>query len=180
MVSFQLNFDVGYMSGNQRICFREKNEIGTQLHKPAINSGQLWCEGIIPPSLKRKRSDNSKPVVIESSSSDDDSVKPKRKQKKPHLKRSALDEKAEQVQTLADKLQAKHGDTYNKIQYKLWAEAMDVNKHKSMERPPPGTIWGTPKVSKRSVSTSEAMSEVFTNMATTIASAFGKLPSPRF
>ena len=55
---------------------------------------------------------------------------------------------------------------------------MDVNKHKSMERPPPGTIWGTPKESKRSVSTSEAMSEAFTNMATTIASAFGKPPPP--
>ena len=28
MVSFQLNFDVGYMTGNQRICFREKDKIG--------------------------------------------------------------------------------------------------------------------------------------------------------
>ena len=84
VVSFQLNFDVGYMSGNQRICFREKDEIGTQLHKLANNSGQLWCEGIIPPSLKCKRSDNSKPVVIaESSSSDDDSVEPKQNKKGP-------------------------------------------------------------------------------------------------
>ena len=28
VVSFQLNFDVGYMTGNQRICFREKDKIG--------------------------------------------------------------------------------------------------------------------------------------------------------
>ena len=86
VVSFQLNFDVGYMSGNQRICFGEKDEIGTQLPKLANSSGQLWCEGIIPPSLKHKRSDNSKPVVIaESSSSDDDSVEPKQKQLKAPL-----------------------------------------------------------------------------------------------
>ena len=176
VVSFQLNFDVGYMSGSHRICFTEK-EVGSLFPGIAKDGGQLWCEGILPPdsvpSLKRKRS-NSTPVVIDSSGSDDDTEPPPQKQK---LKRSALDEKAERVQKLADKLQAKHGDTYNKIQYKLWAEAMDVNKHKSMERPPPGTIWGAPKESKRSQSTSEAMNEAFTNMATTLVSALNK-PSP--
>ena len=90
-----------------------------------------------------------------------------------------MDVKAEHVQKLADKLQAKHGDIYNKIQYRLWAEAMDVNKHKSMEQPPPGTIWRTPKESRRAQSTSEAMSEAFTNMATTLITAFNKpTPSP--
>ena len=69
--------------------------------------------------------------------------------KKPAPKKTALDDKAERVQKLADKLQGIHGDTYNKIQYKLWAEAMDVKKHTSMERPPPGTIWGTPKEKKK-------------------------------
>ncbi len=176
VVSFQLDFDIGYMSGNQRICFTER-EIGSLFPEIAKDGSQLWCEGIIPldtvPSLKRKRS-NTTPVVIDSSGSDDDTKLPPRKQKS---KRSAMDEKAERVQKLADKLQAKHGDTYNKIQYKLWAEAMDVNKHKSMERPPPGTIWGTPKESKRAQSTSEAMSEAFTNMATTLVTAFNK-PTP--
>ena len=167
------------MSGNQRICFTER-EISSLFPGIARDGSQLWCEGITPqvdsaPSLKRKRS-NATPVVInDSSGSDDDNTElPPRKQK---LKRSAMDEKAERVQKLADKLQAKHGDTYNKIQYKLWAEAMDVNKHKSMERPPPGTIWGAPKESKRAQSTSEAMSEAFTNMATTLVTAFNK-PTP--
>ena len=61
---------------------------------------------------------------------------------KKKKKISALDEKADQVQNLADKLQAKHGDTFSRIQYKLWAVALDVKKHDSMERPPPGAIWG--------------------------------------
>ena len=46
VVSFQLNFDVGYMAGNQRICFKEKNKIGPQLLKLAENGSQLWCEGL--------------------------------------------------------------------------------------------------------------------------------------
>ena len=32
-------------------------------------------------------------------------------------------------------VQAKHGDTFNTIQYKLWADALDVKKHDSMECP---------------------------------------------
>ena len=55
--------------------------------------------------------------------------------------------------------------------------AMDVNKHNSMERPPPGTIWGTPKRARSTSDASDAMTEAFTNMASTIASAFSK-PSP--
>ena len=47
----------------------------------------------------------------------------------------ALDEKPERVQNLADKLQAKDGDTFNRIQYKLWAEPLNVKKHDSMDRP---------------------------------------------
>ena len=177
VVNFQLNFDVGYMSGNHRVCFTEK-DISSVFQGIAKRGNQLWCEGIIQsePSLKRKRSNDSIPVVIpgDSSNSDDDIQPPPQKQKP---KRSALDEKAERVQKLADELRAKHGDTYNRIQYKLWAEAMDVNKHNSMERPPPGTIRGTPKESKRARSTSDVMSEAFTNMASTIASAFNK-PTP--
>jgi len=67
------------MAGNQRICFREKDEIGPQLLKLAKNDSQLWCEGLNPHSLK-----------------------PHKEHKKK--KRSALDEKAERVHSLADKL----------------------------------------------------------------------------
>ena len=75
VVSFQLYFDIGYMSGNQRICFTER-EIGSLFPEIAKDGSQLWCEGIILP------------VVIDSSGSDDDTKLPARKQK---LKRSAMD-----------------------------------------------------------------------------------------
>jgi len=173
-----LDFGVGYMAGNQRICFREKDQIGPQLLRLAKNGSQLWCEGLNPHSLKpRKRHAGSASIVIEdSSTSDDDNDRPAKAHKKKN--RSALDEKAERVQSLADKLQAKHGDTFNKIQYRLWAEALDVKKHDSMEHPPLGTIWGgAPKETRRTSvvqATSEATSEAFTSMATSLASAFGQ------
>jgi hypothetical protein len=91
------------MPGNQRICFTER-EIGSLFPEIAKDGSQLWYEGIIPldtvPSLKRKHS-NATPVVIDSSGSDDDNKLPPWKQKS---KRSAMDEKAERVQKLADKL----------------------------------------------------------------------------
>ena len=46
VVSFMLDFGVGYMAGNQRICFREKDQIGPQLLRLAKNGSQLWCEGL--------------------------------------------------------------------------------------------------------------------------------------
>lgn len=55
---------------------------------------------------------------------------------------------------------------------------MDVNQHESMEGPPPGTIWRTPKESKRPQSTFEAMSEASAN-TTTLVTAFNKpIPPP--
>ena len=35
-----------------------------------------------------------------------------------------------------------------KLQYKLWAEALDIGKHQSKEDPPRGPIWGEQKPTK--------------------------------
>ena len=82
-ISFQLDFDIGCKSGNQGICFTER-EIGSLLPEIAKDGSQLWCEGIILLdsvfSLKRNCS-NATPVVIDSSGSDDDTRLPPRKQK---------------------------------------------------------------------------------------------------
>ena len=103
IVSFELNFDVGYMTGNQRICFREKDEIGSQLLKLAKSGGQLWCEGLCPRTLKhRKRSTGSTSIVIEDSASSDDDARPAKAQKTLMPKKSAMDDKAERVQKLTN------------------------------------------------------------------------------
>jgi len=55
VVTFMLDFGVGYMAGNQRICFQEKDQIGPQLLRLAKNGSQLWCEGLNPHSLKPRK-----------------------------------------------------------------------------------------------------------------------------
>ena len=49
---------------------------------------------------------------------------------------------------MANELGEKHGKRFTKIQYKLWAEALDVGKHQSKEEPPRGPIWGDQKPEK--------------------------------
>ena len=83
MVSFQLDFGVGYMTGNDRICFKEKDDIGSQLLRLDKHGSQLWCEGLNPHSLKpHKRHAGSTSIVIEDSNSDDDNDRPDKAHKK--------------------------------------------------------------------------------------------------
>ena len=108
VVNFALKFDVGNM---HRICSKEK-DIKSLLPGIVKDGGPLWCEGIIPPnsvsSRKRKHSISTSVIIDDLSGSDEDSEPASQKKK---LRRSALDEKAERVQRIADELQAKHGDT---------------------------------------------------------------------
>ena len=76
---------------------------------------------------------------------------------------------------MANELKEKHGNKFNKIQYKLWAEALDVGRHKSKEEPPLGPIWENKKPKKNSEGI-QAMTSAFTNMANTVASAFNTGP----
>ena len=58
---------------------------------------------------------------------------------------------------------------------------MVINEQtQELKRPPPGTFGGggAPKESKRAQSIFEAMSEAFTNMATTLVTAFSKTNPP--
>ena len=56
VVSFKLNFDTGYMSGNQQICFTEKDKMVANLQMLAKNNGQLWCEAFGSIQSERKSS----------------------------------------------------------------------------------------------------------------------------
>jgi hypothetical protein len=66
-----------------------------------------------------------------------------------------------------------NGEKYNKIQYKLWDEALDDKQHESKDVPPSGPIWGSQK-SKKSAGTRsvDTMASTFTHMVNTVASAF--------
>jgi len=132
-------------------------------------------------------------VVIDDSSSSDEEARPRKKKKVAKTATlTARDQKAERVQKLADELCDKHRDTYNRIQYKLWAEALDVKQYDNMEQPPPGSIWrrstkdakGTTVSQQVLAATTGAMNDASPLMALSIASALGHSPKihtpPRF
>lgn len=70
-----------------------------------------------------------------------------------------FDAKVQRIDSLASELKEKHGDKFTIIQYKLWAEALDVNKHESKDVPPVGPIWNNEsKKSKKSTSSESGIS----------------------
>lgn len=85
---------------------------------------------------------------------------------------SAKEEKERRIDELAVKLKEKHKE-YNKIQYKLWAEAIDSGQHKSTDTPPAGTIWNTEKEKKRPKSSEgiDVIASAFNNIAEKVAVA---------
>ena len=82
---------------------------------------------------------------------------------------NALESKIERVDMLAKELQEKHKTKYTKIQYKLWAEALDVKRHTSKDVPPPGPIWDSQQ--PKGLKSVDAMASAFTQMANTVVSA---------
>ena len=73
----------------------------------------LWCNCL------KKMVEDDVTICVDDSDFSDDEQQPA---KKPKL--NALESKAQRVDALANELREKHQGKYNKIQYKLWAEAL--------------------------------------------------------
>uniref|UniRef100_A0A1X7TNV0 Uncharacterized protein n=1 Tax=Amphimedon queenslandica TaxID=400682 RepID=A0A1X7TNV0_AMPQE len=132
-VSRCTNFAVGYVSGSHKISFVDTDDIKSELRQICTKKKVLWCDGSV----------DNKVVCIDS---DSDSEPPSKKQK---VSSSVM--KVQRVDKLAEELKERHGDKYSRVQCKLWAEAIDVQQHKSKDVPPNGPIWSNPKA-KRKVS----------------------------
>ena len=76
----------------------------------------LWCDGFLA------KPNMSSVVCLDSDSEEE---LPLKKAKHKEKASSALECKTQRVDSLANELGEKHG---KKIQYKLWAEALDVGK----------------------------------------------------
>lgn len=168
IIKFDLQFNVGYFCGSHKITFTEGENIKSELKnlKSKGRGKYLWCDGE-KENIPTPSNLSNSVVTIESDSDGDCEPVPKKQKQKV----SALDAKVLRVDKLANELQQKHGDKYNKIHYKLWAEALDVKKHDSREFPPEGPIWGSKKNVKRGGGVNE-MASAFTDMAHSVASAF--------
>ena len=163
VVSFDLHFDVGYFSSTHKICFVDGDDVKAELKRLFERGKTLWCDG------KSTKPGVAAVVCVDSDSDDEPPIK------KPKKTASALESKTLRVDALANELKEKHGNKFNKIQCKLWAEALDVGRHKSKEEPPLGPIWGGQKPKKTSEGGVQAMTSAFTHMANSVASAFSGL-----
>lgn len=57
-------------------------------------------------------------------------VPPKKKKKANKKRLSALEEKSNWVEQIVHTLREKHGNQFNTIQYRLWAEMVDIVTHR--------------------------------------------------
>ena len=150
------------------MCFHEKDDIiKHELRQLSRKGKSLWCDGL----RKALVADGDVTICLDNSDSEDERPNKKRKI-------NALESKAQRVDTLANEFQERHKDKYTKIQYKLWAEALDVKRHSSKESPPAGPMWGT-KNTKSQKATVDSMATAFTEMANSVASAFSRPTSPK-
>ena len=168
VVSFDLQFDVGYYSSTHKICFVNGDDIKTEIKRLFQRGKTLWCDGkSTKPSVTSVVLSVLTPTLMMNL--------PLKKSKKTP---SALESETLRVDALANELKEKHGNKFNKIQCKLWAEALDVGRHKNKEEPPLGPIWGNKKPKKSSEGI-QAMTSAFTHMANTVASAFNTEPEKK-
>ena len=75
VVCFDLQFDVGYMMGAQKISFSETDNMGESFQKILNKGYKLWCEGK-DSSKVRKRSD------LDEEDNRDDQIRPRSKKPK--------------------------------------------------------------------------------------------------
>ena len=148
------------MKGQTKVSFHSEDDLVECWR--SMERGEsciLWCDGLLP-QAKRK---HIRSTQDSSSNSDVETCTTTVSKKK---KMSALEEKNERIEDFIRKLHDKHKD---KIQYRLWAEMLDVGTHKSMDEAQLYQFSGA-KAGKSNQSTT--LSHALTEMASSIASAF--------
>ena len=109
-----------YFRGSQRIRFAAGDNTIAELQQLEKSGKCLWCDGLKP-------SEFDEPICLDSDSDDDGKIKTKKQ--KVDKEMNAYEAKTKRVYALANELRELHKDKFNKIQYKLWAEALDSGKH---------------------------------------------------
>lgn len=139
-VSNKPNFDFGYFEGNKRVWVKgieDLREIRQSLESREKSGVVLWCMGKAGSRCtKRPGSD------CDSDSEDDAEIgKNYKAKKKKEAKRSRYDEKLERIDEMVDELKQKHSNTYNSIQYRVWAETIEAGRHDNLDCPPKGSFF---------------------------------------
>ena len=121
MVPTAHHFPVGYMKGSTKVSIRSLADVADiWTHLKRGDQIVLWCEDV-----RRKTSHLAE---LSGSESDEETSKKRKRSKKRKL--SALDEKKKKELKTFCTLREKHGDHYTTIQYRLWAEMVDIGTHR--------------------------------------------------
>lgn len=106
-------FPIGYMRGSLKISIRTPADISdVWLRASKGESVVLWCEG----------------TGYHAGNDSDDETPSKRHKKR--RKASVLEEKNERIEDIVQSLRKKHDGRYTSIQYRLWAEMIDIGTHR--------------------------------------------------
>jgi len=107
---------IGYFKGSTKITIRTDADIADIWeYVRKRNQRSLWCQ-------ENYSSDNS--------SESEEELPPKKRCKGTKKKLFSLEKKSNRVEGLIHTLKEKHGDEYTTIQYRLWAEMIDVGTHR--------------------------------------------------
>ena len=160
-------FDVGYMKGNTKVMIHSEDDLTEILHK--LGRGEacvFWCSGEVP----EERSSAKRSLSQDSFSDSDDEDQLRFAKKKKRKRPSALEEKNARIEDFIQQLKDKHKDSFTNIQYRLWAEMLDVGTHKSIAETPNAPMFNGVKHQKTTPAT--ALTSAITDMASSLAVAF--------
>lgn len=163
------DLEIGYFKGNKRVWIRTDDDYLEVLGK--LRSGNaitLWCDS------GTKSSGRKRVLADDKSDSDSDGTQRSSTSRLKRRKRSLYEEKNARVQEIFEKLKVRHGDKYTGPQYRLWAEAIDVNQHSSYDEHPQGSFFSAMQGRAHGIrksGSSDVLSTAVTTLATSLAAA---------
>lgn len=152
---------LGYMKSSTKVWIRGKEDVA-EVMKTLKRSGDLtlWCSYANGPS---KESESG-------SEEDEFPADPKHSKKRRRTVSHGSDSKEERISSIVCRLRGEHGQKYSAIQYRLWAEMIDVGTHGSHDSPPNVPMfYGASGHDGKKTTMATAVSELGTAIASAIS-----------
>ena len=157
------SFEVGYLKGSTTVTLRSKEdlmELWDSIKKE--NNVTLWCDGLkcsgaAPPGGKKRPTDDS-----------GDNGEGKKSKKRKTL----LEGKEEEVESILCSLKDKLKGQYTPMQYRIWAEMLAGGVHRSYNDPPKSTMFvhaGGGVGTKKKATAANVISDAITQLSSALS-----------
>ena len=156
---------LGVMKGGSKISIRSKEDVEDVMKSIKDNSDvTLWCS-YSPSSGKGDDGSDS------SSSEDDDHRRHKSKSKRRRA--DPNQSKDTRIAAIIRRLKEAHGHSYTSLQYRLWAEMLDIETHDSFESPPDVPMFSGGGQSRKKSCFASTVTELGSAIATAVVGLSG-------